>query len=350
MRPDHVFVAGLGTYLPERVSTRQAVEEGWYDADEAATSGWTSAAVAGDVSAPDMAVYAARLAMRRSGHRPEDIAVLMHACTLHQGPDIWPPQQYIQRHTIGGTAPALELRQSCNGMLGAMELSCCFLAAHDATAALITGADNFGTPLFDRWRYLSGAGTNRTSIVGDAAAALVLSRRGGFARLRAIRSMSLPDLEELTRSGVPLFPPDATVGRKADLGARVAHLRHTDPEAFTAAREALQDARSQLAEQALAEAGIEPAQVTRVTHVFGGGVEYVKSVLSPVGIDASRGLLEFGRGVGHLGTCDHAVGLDHLLTTGQVGAGDHVLMMSNGGASLTCAVLSILTRPDQRQP
>ncbi len=345
MRLDDMFIAGTGVYLPGLVSAEEGVRRGWYGAAEAAESGWTSAAVAGDLPAPDMAVRAARTALARSAHDPDDIAVLMHASSLHQGPDLWPPASYIQRRTIGGEAPAVEIRQSCNGMLGGIELSCCVLAATGRPAALVTGADNLGTELFDRWRYLAGAGTNRLSIAGDAGAAVVVSRRPGFARLRAINSMSVPALEELYRSGVALFPPEATLGRPANIGARLAHYRRREPDAFEAAKDAMAQARTTLGKRTLTEAGLEPGQVTRAAHVFSGGRRYIESVLAPLGIDASRGMLEFGRRLGHLSSCDQVVALDHLVTTGQVGPGDHVLMLSNGGASLACAVVEIVEPP-----
>jgi len=345
MRLDNMFIAGTGVYLPKVVSTEEAVERGWYGAAEAAASGWTGAAVAGDIPAPEMAVRAARVALARSAHLPADIAVVMHASNLHQGPDAWPPHSYIQRQTIGGDAPAVEIRQSCNGMLGGIELSCCYLAATGRPAALVTGADNLGTKLFDRWRYLAGAGTNRLSIAGDAGAAVVLSRRQGFARLRAINSISVPALEEAYRSGVALFPPEATLGRPANIGARLAHYRRCDPDAFEAAKDAMAKARTGLGQRTLAEAGLEAAQVTRAAHVFSGGEHYIASVLGPLGIDASRGMLEFGRRFGHLTSCDQVVALDHLVATGQVGPGDHVLVLGNGGASLACAVVEIVERP-----
>ncbi len=345
MRLDSVYLAGVGVFLPEIVSTRDAVERGLYDAEVAAESGWTGVAVAGSLPAPDMAVLAAKQAMLRSGHQPSDFALLVHACNLPQGPDIWPAQSYIQLHTIGGDAPAMELSQNCNGMLAAMELSCCFLKMNDAAAAMVTGADNFGTPLFDRYRYSAGAGTNRASIVGDAGGAVVLSKTHGFARLRAIKSMSVPRLEEMYRSGVPMFPPEPTLGKQADVGGRLAHYREHNPEAAQAAKDALQRARTIIGGRTLAEADVDASRITRVTHVFSGGEGYIKSVLAPLGIDASLGMLEFGRRVGHLGPCDQIVGLNHLLLAGEVGPGDHVLMLSNGGASLSCAVVEIIDRP-----
>src|SRR5438034_893607 len=246
MRLDDMFIAGTGVYLPGLVSAEEGVRRGWYGAAEAAESGWTSAAVAGDLPAPDMAVRAARTALARSAHDPDDIAVLMHASSLHQGPDLWPSASYIQRRTIGGEA---------------------------------------------------------------------------------------------------LFPPEATLGRPANIGARLAHYRRRDPDAFEAAKDAMAQARTTLGKRTLTEAGLEPGQVTRAAHVFSGGRRYIESVLAPLGIDASRGMLEFGRRLGHLSSCDQVVALDHLVTTGQVGPGDHVLMLSNGGASLACAVVEIVEPP-----
>jgi 3-oxoacyl-[acyl-carrier-protein] synthase III len=345
MRLDNMYLAGIGVFLPTIVSTGEAIARGRFDADLAASSGWLSVADGGDIAAPDMAISAARQALARSGHQPADFALLVHACGLHQGPDAWPAPSYVQANTIGGDAPAIELRQSCCGMLAGLELSCCFLESNRASAAMVTGADNFGTPLFDRYHYGIGAGTNRASIVGDAGSAVVLSRSHGFARLLAISSMSVPPLEKIYRSGVALFPPEPTIGRPADIGARIAHYREQDPHAMQAAKDALDRARTVLGTRTLAEAGVDAAQVTRATHVFSGGTAYIESVLAPLGIDVSKGMLELGRGLGHLGTCDQVVGLDHLLMTGQVDIGDHVLMLGNGGASLSCAVVEIVERP-----
>jgi 3-oxoacyl-[acyl-carrier-protein] synthase-3 len=341
MRLDGVYLAGLGAYLPEIMSIRTAVENGLYAAELAAESGWTGVAVAGTVPAPDLAVRAARRALDHCGHPPDEFALLVHARNLPQGPESWPAQSYIQARTIGGSAPAVEVSQSCNGTLAAMELSSCYLTASGTAAALVTAADNFGNPLWDRFHYAAGAGTNRSSITGDAGAAVVLSRRAGFARLLAIGSMSVPTLEEMYRSGVPLFPPEPTLGRPADLGGRFANYRERDPEAAEAAKNALQRARTAIARRTLAEAGVDASRITRVTHVFSGGARYIESVLEPLGIDPSRGMLDFGRRTGHLGACDQLVGLDHLLSGGEVGVGDHVLMLANGGASLSCAIVRI---------
>ncbi|GII82699.1 hypothetical protein Ssi03_06890 [Sphaerisporangium siamense] len=352
MKIEGIFVAGLGACVPEPFSAAEAVRLGMYDAGEYERGGWTGAAVAGDVPAPDLAVRAARQALARSAHDVSEVGLLLHANLFHQGLDGWSPHHYVQRHTIGGRVPAFSVGQTCNGMLGAMELASCHLtAAQGPAAALITGADNFGAPLVDRWRYAEGATTNRGTILGDAGTAVVLSRRAGFARLRSIASASLPELEELYRGDVPLFPPGSAAGVPMAIGARVAEFAARNPKELEEAKETLRLARVKVAERALADAGVTPGQVTRATHIFSGGEAYVRAILEPLGIDPSRGVLEYGRGLGHLSVNDQVAGLNHLVETGAVGPGDHVLMLANGaGVALSCAVVEILDPVDWTPP
>jgi 3-oxoacyl-[acyl-carrier-protein] synthase III len=343
MRTDGVFLAGIGAHVPPSMPTAEAVSRGLYSQAALDSDGWTGASIAGDTPAPDLAVMAGRQAVSQSGLSPDEFAMVLHASAWHQGPDGWSAAHYVQRHTVAGTAPAMEIRQACNGMLGSMELAVAYLAVSDRPAVLITGAENFGAPLVDRWRYSEGSGTNRGSILGDAGTAVVLSRRPGFARLLAIRSMSLPETEEMYRGDEALFPPGCTIGTPMRVGARFAQFAKREPEIFSAAKSRLHEARTVLAVGTLADAAVKPGDVTRATHVFSGGAKYVESVLGPVGIDPARGMLDFGRGVGHLGVNDHIAGLSHLLATRAVGPGDIVLMLGNGsGISLSCAVIEIL--------
>ncbi|MDG4836504.1 ketoacyl-ACP synthase III family protein [Micromonospora sp. WMMD967] len=347
MRTPQLYLAGLASYLPASVAAEDAVAAGWYDEHEWRNSGWTGAAVAGRISAPDMAVDAANQALARSGLDRAEIALLLHASVGDQGPDYWSPHQYVLRHTVGGSIPAAELRQGCNGALTALELAYGYLCAGHRTAALVTGADNFGVPRFDRWRYASGANPGRGSIMGDAATAAVLSTVDGFARVRAMASVSLPELEEMNRPEGPLFPPALTFDRPVDVAGRQLSFARRFPKAALAAKQAISSARTELGLRTIAEAGISPADIARATHVFAGGEGYLRSVLAPIGIDPARGMLAFGRDLGHLSVNDHFAALTHLVVTRQVAPGDHVLMISNGvGVSVSAAVVEILSLPE----
>lgn len=338
MRYENLYLSGLGSYLPDQVTLQQAVDSGACDPKQLET-GWIGARVAGDMSAPEMAVEAAIIALKRSGHSADDFAVLMHLAVSHQGPDAWTPQHYILRNTLNTEVPAIGLRQGCDGMLAAMQLAADYINAQpDRSAALVTSADNFGHPLVDRFRAHHGL------VLGDAGTAVVLSKREGFAKVLAIRLTSAPQLEEMSRGDEPLFPPGCTVGTDLNLERRAASYQGslTPMDAATIASEV--QARTVAA--TLEEAGLTIGDITRVVHPAAGDENYLQHFLRPLGLEASHGTLEFGRQSGHLGASDLLAELNHLVEQREVKAGDHVMMFGVGsGMGLSCAVVEILDLP-----
>jgi 3-oxoacyl-[acyl-carrier-protein] synthase-3 len=215
VRTPDMFISGLGSYIPDTVSTEWAVERGLYSADDVELHELAGAAVAGDMPAPEMALWAAQDAVKRCGVRPAELDLLLYASTWHQGPEGWLPHSYLQRHLVGGGVPATEVRQGCNGMFTALELAASYLRAEpDRRAALLVAADNYGTPLMDRWHMGPGY------IGGDAASAVILTKEPSFAQLLAVGSVTVAEAEELHRGAEPLFPPGVTLGRGLDFGTR----------------------------------------------------------------------------------------------------------------------------------
>ena len=216
MRTPNISIRGIGVFIPEIMSIEQAIAQGRYSAEDAEAHELTGAAVAGDIPAPEMALRAARSALERCGQRPDELDLLLYADSWHQGPDGWQPQYYLQHHLVGGNLLAVEVRQGCNGMFSAMELAAAYLRSapgpdgSDSTqTALLVAADNFGTPMYDRWR---GPGY----VTGDAACAVVLANGPGFAQLLSVRSAAVAEAEEMHRGDKPLFPPGPTVGDSLD--------------------------------------------------------------------------------------------------------------------------------------
>ncbi|WP_394848771.1 ketoacyl-ACP synthase III family protein [Pendulispora brunnea] len=352
MRPESLFVSGIAAYLPPIFSAAEAAERGWYDADSFRADGWTGIAVESELSPAEMGLRASQGALARWGGTPEEIDVHFHATLLPQGPHLWHAHNYIERNAVKRGVPGIELRQGCTGMLAAFDLAACYLAMPGRRAALLSGADNFSAdPCFGidptfRWRYAEGGRTNRGSVFGDSGAALVLSNRAGFARVLSIVSGALSELEELYRGDDPLFPPSYSAEHPLRLGERFAEYERKHPGGVAAALHRLKEMRTTMGRAALAEARIAPEQITRVVHIFSGTERYVQQLLEPLGIDPARGVLELGRGLGHLGVNDTVVALEHLVTTEQVGPGDHVMMMANGTAgAVSCVVLRIEERP-----
>jgi 3-oxoacyl-[acyl-carrier-protein] synthase III len=341
VRTPDIFINGIGTYLPAQVSVESAVQQGLHRAEDAASHQLTGAAVAGDVPAPEMALRAAQDALKRSGRAPDEVNLLLYVDTWHQGPDGWQPQSYLQRHLIGGDALALEVKQGCNGMFTALELAVDSLLAGKRTA-LVVAADNYGTPLMDRW------GVGAGFISGDAACAVVLSREPGFAKLLAVRSVAVPEAEGMHRGDEPLFPPGVTLGRALDFGARGEAFRR---EAMAqgigvAPMLQVQSAMMGTAHDTLAEAGIGLADVTRVAFNNFSREMVEQRAMAPLGFPLSMSTWDHGRTIGHLGASDQIVSLDHLLSTGQLRPGDNLLMMGVGpGVTLSCAVVTIVEQP-----
>jgi 3-oxoacyl-[acyl-carrier-protein] synthase III len=341
MRVHDIFFSGIGTYLPEIETVESAVARGLCQADEMAAVGYSGATVAGDLPAPEMALLAARDALKNGGVSPDDLAALLYTNVWHQGPEGWGPQHYLQRYLTGDDLLAVEIRDGCNGTFSAIELAVGVLRAEpDRKAVLITASDNFGTPLFLRW-----ASRAQNSVMGDGASAVVLTKDDGFAQLLSICTANCSDMEDAERAGVPMFPPGITEGRIPDYRARhEAFGRKLFAEGMA---EKLflthQQRAAECASRALAEAGIGNDDIRHVIiHNIGQGD--AAAYLGMLGFRLDQSTWSYGSG--HTGASDHLISLRHLLATGQLGAGDHVLLTGMApGVTYKSAVVQTLDVP-----
>ncbi len=344
MRVRDVFLSGIGVYLPDKVeSIDSAVTRGLFPADEIEARGYTGALVADETPAPEMALSAAREALKNGGVSPQDLAALFYAGVWHQGPDGWGPQYYLQRHLVGDELLAVEIRHGCNGTFSGIELAVGILrSAPENRSALVTASDNFGTQLFRRWD--SGA---QNSVMGDGAGAVVLTKEEGFARLLSVCTASYSELEEADRAGEPLFPPGVTEGRVLDYKARYTAYGRKLLSEDIGPELLVEHARrnTDCLNRALAEAEVTPDDIERVLiHNVGKGD--ATTYLSDLGFAMEKSTWDYGAGIGHIGASDHLISLHHLLTTGQLEPGDHVLLAGmSPGVTYKAAVVQILNVP-----
>jgi 3-oxoacyl-[acyl-carrier-protein] synthase III len=338
----NIFLSGLGVFLPETASVESAAESTGYSASEVESHGWTGFAVAGDIPAPEMALRATRAALERCALDPGGIGLLLYTDCWHQGPDGWPPQSYLQHYLLGGDLLAVEVRNGCNGALSALELaSRCLNADSGPETALIVASDNFGTPLVDRWN------PGPSFISGDAAAAMIITTEPGFAQVLSAHSATISEAEELHRCGEPMFPPTVTLGRGFDPTARFEAFHKQLRGAPNWDLAALfQKKPEECVRQTLSEAGIDLKDVARVLITHCSKDEAEAQFMGVLRLPLSSSTWEYGRTVGHLGAADHLVSLDHLLSSGQVGPGDYLLLMGLApGVTYSCAVVKILSTP-----
>ncbi|SCF77813.1 ketoacyl-ACP synthase III family protein [Streptomyces sp. Cmuel-A718b] len=337
MRWNQVHIAATGVWLPARLSAEGAVKSGRYEAEEHAANRIVSVPAADAEpgpapSAPEMAVRAARIALDRAGEAAEKVSTVFHSHLWFQGAELWAPASYIADRTGFPGVPAFGLQQSCNAGIAAIELAAGRLGTADA--ALLTTADRFTGPSFDRWR------CERGLVYGDGGTALVLSATGGFARLLSTATHVDNSLESISRAA-RLADDPAAVESPLDLSAAAdAYARDHGNTRLTALRMAeIADASVR---RALADADISLSDVDRVVLVSTGRSRMRWQLELQLGVPEKISNWELSRTVGHLGAGDHFAGLDHLRETGQVGAGDRVLLVGGGtGYSCSSAVLEI---------
>jgi 3-oxoacyl-[acyl-carrier-protein] synthase-3/clorobiocin biosynthesis protein CloN2 len=173
----------------------------------------------------------------------------------------------------------------------------------------------------------------------------VLTTGPGFARLLAVRSVTVSAAEGMHRGDEPLFPPGPTAGRGLDFTARNADFRRRAlaDGVGTGALLQIHQQTLDLVDRILHEADIKIDDIARVAYMNYSREIVEQRCMAALGLPMSKSTWDFGRTVGHLGASDQIVSLDHLLSTGQVGPGDHILMLGVGpGVTLSAAVVEIL--------
>ncbi|MFJ5528948.1 ketoacyl-ACP synthase III family protein [Streptomyces sp. NPDC093261] len=345
MRWRDVYVAGLGSWLPDPVPVGECVAAGECGQEWIDDFGYESVRIAreGDGEAwtapPDMAVAAGRTAHERSGLAKSAYSLLLHGSTWFQGLDIWPAASYVAKRTVGSTVPGMDVQQRCNVGISGLELAAAHLTAGLGSAVMLTTADRFGGPGADRWRLRHG------NAYADGATATVLSTEGGFARLVATATVADNTLEPMARGDEEFAPVSRAAERQIDLTARGDAHRAVSDETFTNIRfgKVMQEAKQAV----LDDAGLETEDLTYVVIPSTGRIQGPFQIHHLLGVDEERTTWEFARRSGHIGAGDWAAGLEHLLCTGALSPGDHVMLYGGGaGYTITTAVLEILSVPD----
>ncbi len=324
MYGSNVWLVGIGVYVPptREISLTDTASDG-ASASRMGADRIANVSVAGDISAPDMALHAARRAFASSPASPGDVSMLLYADVWHQGPDGWGPHSYLQRHLGLDHALAVELRAGCTGAFSAMELAISHLRHRSPTeAALIVTSDNFGTKLVDRWCMGPFQGA-----VGDGAAAILISRRPGFARVLSITGTTFSEMEAAHREGEPLFPPAVTEGRYMDLGSRAARFqaRAMRQGQWLNYLMAHRDRGIAVVDEALADAGADRLDISKVL-VHSMPEPTAATYLESLGYALDQSSWSFAETLGHVGASDHMLALHELLASGQLAPADLLLL------------------------
>ncbi len=169
MLNQRAVVAGVGSYLPEKVMTNEDISK-----IVDTTSEWIVQRTgierrhiaADDQNTSDLATIAARRALDDAGITAQDVDVIIVATST---PDFTFPATAVSvQHNLGNqTGYAFDVQAVCSGFVYAMTIADSFIRAGNAGTVLVIGAETFSR-LLD-W-------TDRTTCVlfGDGAGAAVL--------------------------------------------------------------------------------------------------------------------------------------------------------------------------------
>jgi len=339
VRCEGVYIAGTAVWLPPVMTARDAVAAGFADEDTVGVTGQVSVAAANAESGPEMAAWAGREALARSGFEPDEIALALHAGVFYSGHDMWAPAAFVQRTAMGTNCLAMEVRQASNGGMACLEVAVAYLrAGQERRAVLLTTGDRFCRPRFDRWR--SDPGT----VYADGGTALVVSTRPGFARLRSLVSITASDLEGMARGADPFADEPFQHRMRVDVEACSRAFLGRVGLPYMVSR--LAAGQLSVVSQALDDAGVKLADIARFALPHLGRRRLDAGYLRPLGIDVDRTTWPWSRGIGHLGAGDPFAGLDHLVATEAVAPGQLCLLASVGaGFTWSAAVVEILACP-----
>ncbi|MGW4533986.1 3-oxoacyl-[acyl-carrier-protein] synthase III C-terminal domain-containing protein [Nocardia sp. NPDC004340] len=334
MRFENLWINGLGCYSETLLSVDAAVAAGRYRAADAAETCMETVQVM-DISAPEAAVRAGRVAVEASGElagsHPD---FLIHAYANFQGIAMWPAGCWVARGIFGEDSPVVpfEMTAWSSSTLFAL-LTAGRLIGPDRSArrsVLMTYADRFQEPGVDRWSLSSGM------VFGDGAAAAMISNTPGAWEVQSISLKADIGLAELFR-GDEQF---AAVPGPVDMRERNRqYFRRGGLAPDEVRKQAAEGVRAVVAE-AMADAGTTETGIDWVITPFVGRRMFEESFLEPLWDFSDRSPWQFGLTRGHLGGADQIFGLDHLRRQGQLVAGQRVLLIGTGyGFTFAAAVL-----------
>lgn len=327
-------IAAAEVWLPEDCETViEAVRAGKLEPERAARNDYVQLTVS-DLAPPQMAVRAAAGALEQAEISRAEVSLLIHSWTYYQGQDYWEPVHYIL-HELGLTsAVPLGVSLGCNGGFAAVETAACRLAAGGGQTAVITTAERFCPPRFDRWR------SNLNVSYGDSGTALVLDAERGPFELLSTASVTDARFEAMYRGSAPWNRVPFEHAGTVDVGSQIRRFMaagHGPRFGALTAAAVLEAVRSALA---LADLAPDDPRIRVIAPPRFGAEMILHSYTYVLAGLTKAEIVNLGRGTGHLGSGDMTANLADLARGQALKPGQIALMLSaTAGFSWSCMVV-----------
>lgn len=334
---ENLRVAAAATWLPAtREYTADAVTSGRITQAEALLKGVHSVPASSRISAPDMAVKAAKLALSRAGTTPDSIRCIIHSWLYHQGHELWSAPHYVA-HRLGlEHSTPLGIHQGCDGGVLGLQLAAMFIERHhEPVDALVTTGDRFSPPGVDRWT------TMPPFALGDSGTAVVLTTGPAASQLRlvAICTETNPIFEVMNRGHGPFA--DYPLGNGMPVRTEYDYETQVGMPLESAVMVSRKHVRAAF-DTALHEAGIaDPNRQLQLVALPRVGATILESVYFPEfehlgDVD----IVKWDEKTGHLGSGDCAADISHLLEYSDLVDGRYAALIgAGGGFTWTCTLL-----------
>ncbi len=326
-------IAAAVTWLPAaRATVAEAVAAGLIDHDDATRNAFGELPVSRDRHGPEMAAAAASVALAAARWSPEELDLVLHAWTHHQGLEFWSPAHFVASRVGAHGAVPIGIQQMCNGGAVAIELAAAYLQGTPAASrALVTTGDRFAGPAFDRW------GGDYGVAYGDGGTALLLGGDGpGGLALVGIATVAAPELEAMHRGDEPFDQTTEAVA--LDIRRRKkAFMVANGSDRFTAVAA---ERAGTVVEHALREAEVRSDDVRHIAFPRLGRSIVETAYARARKVVAHATPVNLVGQTGHLGAGDCAANLAHLASDRLLASGALAVVLSAGaGFSWTCAVV-----------
>lgn len=314
-----IGVVGVGMYVPPKVLTNFDLEKMVETSDEwiRSRTGIRERRIAEPGTATsDLAIEAAKDALKQAGLTPKDIDLILVATT---SPDmLFPSVACLVQNRLGAPqAVCFDLSAACSGSVFAMVTAQQYLAMGRYRRVLVVGAEVLSS--FVDW-------TDRSTCVlfGDGAGACVMTpvSRGGILATDMGSDGSAAELLYMPGGGSKHPPSHASVDQ------RLHFLRMNGTEIFKLAVRRMADS----AQHVMTQAGLKAEEVECfIPHQ--ANIRIIEAMAKRAGVPMEKVFVNVDR-YGNTSAASNLIALCEAVQGGTVKSGDHVVLVAFG-AGLT---------------
>jgi len=314
-----VGIIGVGEYLPKKVLTNADLEKMVDTSDEWITTRTgikQRRLVASNEAASDLAINAAKEALKNAGLKAQDLDLIIIATI---SPDMQFPSTacFVQAALGAKNAVCFDISAACSGFVYAIVIAQQFIARGAYKNALVVGAEVLSsiTDWEDR---------NTCVLFGDGAGAAILSevKSGGILSSYLGTDGSMTDLLKLPAGGSRNPATHKTIDK------RMHYLKMEGNEIFKLAVKIMTDA----AQNALKQASLECKDIDLVIP-HQANIRIILAMAKRLGLPEGRIYLNIEK-YGNMSSASTATALCEAVRQGRIKKGD-IVLLDAFGAGLT---------------